>query len=333
LFTVPAWLVSLVLHLALLILLALWTAAQPEVINRVLISAGEIDPQEAFEQLAELDFEDLRNLPDVPSADMISVVPDVGITALGDVTAAADMALHFDAIDVSWPVSSFDEIGSLFGRQGKGLADIGDGLAAAATFFGARAKGQTFVFVVDNSNSMGQGRFETALVELARAVDAMTPEQKFFVIFFSDTAYRLFHPAPASDFVEATDRNKERLKKWLSTVQMCFWTRGEEAIREALSLEPDVIYILGDGAFTDNTTDILTAPHYRPTPIHTVGMEVDQAGERQLQAIAKSNHGTYRFVNASAQAKRMARSDPIPRNRIRGPVWGIKLPPVEIKRR
>ena len=51
------------------------------------------------------------------------------------------------------------------------------------------------MFVVDNSNSMIRGRFETALLELIRTVDNMTPKQQFYVIFFSDTAYRVFHPS------------------------------------------------------------------------------------------------------------------------------------------
>ena len=86
------------------------------------------------------------------------------------------------------------------------------------------------MFVVDNSNSMTRGRFETALLELMRTVEGMNPQQQFYVIFFSDTAYRMFHPAPAPSLVPATERNKERLKSWLSTVQMCLHTQGREAL-------------------------------------------------------------------------------------------------------
>ena len=94
-------------------------------------------------------------------------------------------------------------------------------------------------------------------------------------------------------------------------------------------MKPDVIYILGDGVFTDDTTDMLTAPHDRRLPIHTLGMEVDSRGEEQLRAIAQANHGTYREVNASPQAQQMAQAAPIRRNRTRGPVWGLKLPLVD----
>jgi len=219
-----------------------------------------------------------------------------------------------------------DEIGALFGTEGEGLATIGEGLMGKVKFFGSASQGRSFVFVVDNSNSMGKGRFETALNELMRSVDGMSSAQEFYVIFFSDTGYRLFHPNPAPRMVPATESNKQHLRSWLYTVQMCLQTRGEDAMKVAFSLNPDVIYILGDGAFTDKTESILTAAHNRRTPINTVGMEVQEKGERQLKAIAKANNGTYRLVAASPVAKKMAKENPVKKNNTRGPVWGLKLP-------
>jgi hypothetical protein len=94
----------------------------------------------------------------------------------------------------------------------------------------------------------------------------------------------------------------------------------------AFSMRPDTIYILGDGAFTDDTTKMLTAPHNRSIPIHTFGMEVDPKGEWQLRDIAKANHGKYTPVRAHPLALQMAQKNPIPRNRTRGLVWGVTLP-------
>lgn len=178
---------------------------------------------------------------------------------------------------------------------------------------------------------MTRGRFETALDELMRTVEVMSPKQQFYVIFFSDTAYRMFHPEPAPRLVSATDSNKKKLRSWLYNVEMCLKTKGEEAITTALSLKPDVIYILGDGVFTDRTSEKLMAPHNRTIPIHTVGMEVDPAGERQLRSIAQANSGTYRLVSATPAAKMMAMRKPIKRNRTRGSVWGVDLPLVNPK--
>jgi hypothetical protein len=265
--------------------------------------------------------------------DLTSDIADVGVLALGDLSMPAEIEAGGDIGELSLPETTIDEIGSMFGKDGDGMADIGEGLKAAASFFGARSRGDEFVFVVDNSNSMTRGRFETALMELMVTVEAMTPQQKFCVIFFSDTAYRMFHPERAVGMVPATEQNKQRLRSWLGTVEMCLHTRGEEAVSQALAMRPDVIYILGDGVFTDGTTQILTASHNRPIPIHTLGMEVDPAGARQLQAIAKANGGTYRLVGASPQAKMLASKNPIRRNNIRGPVWGVKLPLVAAKQK
>lgn len=52
-----------------------------------------------------------------------------------------------------------------------------------ADYFGSKAKGRRFVFVVDNSNSMTRGRFHTALNELVRTVEQMESDQYFHVIF------------------------------------------------------------------------------------------------------------------------------------------------------
>ena len=119
-------------------------------------------------------------------------------------------------------------------------AASGTGKAAPKSkpaFFGSKVSAVDYVFVIDNSNSMTKGRFETALNELLKAVAQLTARQRFYVIFYSDTAYPLFHPKPATDLVNATSRNKQRLKSWLETVQLCLKTNGKEAISAAFCFE------------------------------------------------------------------------------------------------
>ena len=97
-------------------------------------------------------------------------------------------------------------------------------------------------------------------------------------------------------------------------------------MRLALSLRPDAIYVLGDGAFTDDTTNQLTAVHNRRTPIFTLGMQVPDKGKSQLTRIAKANNGTYRLVTVAPGAAQAAARAPIKKNNTRGPIWGMKLP-------
>jgi hypothetical protein len=105
-------------------------------------------------------------------------------------------------------------------------------------------------------------------------------------------------------------------------------TRGEEAFEKALALNPDIIYILGDGAFTDKTEQLLTTPHSRKTVMHALGMKVDDKGERQLRAIATANGGTFHPVDVNRDSVKaaIAAGITIKDNRTRGSVWGLMLP-------
>ncbi|MGI9470449.1 MAG: VWA domain-containing protein [Rubripirellula sp.] len=195
------------------------------------------------------------------------------------------------------------------------------------SFFGRRVAAVNYVFVIDNSNSMTQGRFETALNELVIAVNQLTPKQRFYVIFYSDTAYPMFHPQPASELVNATPKNKEKLQYWLNTVQLCLKTNGRQAIAAAFSLQPDVIFVLGDGAFTDGASNFFAARPQTKIPLHTLGMEVKPKDAVAFQQLAKANGGTYKDVGVADGARAFARQNPRPRNSVRGPVWGITLKP------
>ena len=228
----PAWLVSLVAHLALLLALALTKFAEENRPTGVFVTAEAFEVAEELMENWEVELDVLQPLQ-IESLASDAAVPDVGVLALGDLTLAAELAGQDAWGELPLPQTTLDEIGFLFGADGAGMADIGEGLKAAS-FFGARSRGERFVFVVDNSNSMIRGRFETALLELIRTVDNMTPEQQFYVIFFSDTAYRMFHPNPAPGLVSATESNKRRLKSWLSTVQLCLHTEGREVPESTL---------------------------------------------------------------------------------------------------
>ena len=192
--------------------------------------------------------------------------------------------------------------------------------------FGTAKSATDYVFVIDNSNSMTKGRFETALYELMTAINSLTPKQNFFIIFYSDTAYAMMHPKPVSKMVAATPRAKEIVNVWLNTVPLCLRTNGREAIELGFKLNPDVMYILGDGAFTDKAHDFVARMPRTKTIVHCRGMEVDANKARGFEAIAKAHGGTYKDVGVHPYAAELAKKKPRPRNSIRNGYWGLKLP-------
>jgi hypothetical protein len=318
---VPAWLLSLVVHLVGLVILALLTlAVDSEKDQRVITAFSEQETTE-LELFEPVEMEVELEQTETPSESL-----DVNAQLLDTSDLAASIDPSDVAVDVSLDaVATFDtssllqDLDSIGGRRG-----IPGG---EAMFFGTKSKGRRIAFVVDNSNSMGRGRLETALIELTRAVERMESNQQFFIVFFSDTAYPMLHPRGVKKMLPATVENKRKIEYWLETVQRCLRTDGLEAVNMALTLRPDVIYILGDGAFTDRTARELTRRKLPGVTIHTLGMQVKANVEESFRQIAVQHKGTYKDVGVSAVGLQMFRRSPRPANRNRGKVWGLKLPP------
>ena len=305
----------------------------------LLASDSESQPDNSMESLAEaIAAEPLADLGAPPSEELFADVPSA------DGAGAADVA-SFDPGDLLAEVAGgglgggLGEAGQKRGGQGSGGAANG----AAATFFGRAGQGRSVCFICDNSNSYRDGSFHAILDELARAVDSLRPEQSFFVIFSSDAAYPLFHPAGADALQPATVENKQKLRAWLGTVEMCSGGQGiYDAVRRAGALGADCVYLLSDGELGANVVTRLEAADFGSAVVHTFGVQQrvidrrtglvdpdrlrEQQGRNQnLITIATAHGGTFTSVTVPAAAAALERLRPIPRNRSRGVVWGMKL--------
>jgi hypothetical protein len=180
----------------------------------------------------------------------------------------------------------------------------GGGTAGSALFFGTQTKGDRFVFVLDNSSSMKNGRFEMAIAELVRTVEGLSPRQSFYVIFVSDQPYPMFYPQTEPQLIPATTQNKTRLREWLPKAILASGHNREmiKAMDIAASLRPQAVYLLWDGdlKYSDAVRlDVMT--HLTTTPwnfvVHTIGLGITSLdGEQNLTVIAQAHHGVYRRV-------------------------------------
>jgi hypothetical protein len=214
----------------------------------------------------------------------------------------------------------FSPPGGPVGRgEGKGVHGGGGGggvrgdAPGFSTFFGTRSQGDRFVFIVDNSSSMKDGRLEAALAELGRSVDALGRRQSFYVIFVADQVYPMFFPDRASELAFATPENKELLRAWLGKVQLAGGNNREliKAIDLAAELRPHAVYLLWDGdlrysdAVRRDVMNHLTSPQPWEFSIHTLGMgSLTAENEQNLFAIARAHNGTYRRIDVPKAAKR-----------------------------
>ncbi|MBI5758786.1 MAG: VWA domain-containing protein [Planctomycetales bacterium] len=185
------------------------------------------------------------------------------------------------------------------GTAGRGS---GDAAGAGQGFFDVQSGGNRFVFVVDCSASMNspyrsqqdpavKTRFQKVQLELVRAIQGLSSKQQFFVIFFNRRAI----PMPASELLPATPENQRACQEWVSQAFADGDTDPGDALRLALTANPDVIYLLTDGQFQRRVGTLITRLNQERVKIHTLGFGRYAAADL-LRDIAESNRGTYRFL-------------------------------------
>jgi hypothetical protein len=186
-------------------------------------------------------------------------------------------------------------------------AASGNGPMPQATFFGAQAQGNTFVYLVDNSGSMRRDRaFEAAKVELIRSLQSLRESQRYYVMFFGERLEKLSLDGlqPESRPIRATPGHIATTIQWVQRIPIRGGKAPNDALEAAIALEPDAIFLLFDG---DTQVDV--ASHLRRinryddllqgtvprVSIHTIGIYSDEHSDL-LRRIASENLGSYRFV-------------------------------------
>ena len=196
------------------------------------------------------------------------------------------------ALDVGPTVMSADAAAALKKKNGRDdrYGDSRDVPAwRQATFFGIKAEGKVFIFVVDRSGSMEDGdRLDRAKRELIRTVGAMQPPQRFQVIFYNDQAT----PMPGDLPKPADYPSRDRLARWLNRIDAEGGTDPRSAMALALGQKPDAVFLLSDGAFPDGTAPAIATLNRHKIPIHCVDL-AGGAGGDDLKVIARESGGQY----------------------------------------
>jgi hypothetical protein len=158
-----------------------------------------------------------------------------------------------------------------------------------ASFYGIKARGQLFLYVVDCSGSMDdQDRLERAKAELRRSVDALQSPQRFKVIFYNDRPV----PMPGDLPKPADYPSKTQLARWLPLVEPFGETDPRSSMALALAFKPDAVFLLSDGAFPEGTVEAVARLNPGKVPIHCVDLANGQAGDG-LRKIAADSGGKY----------------------------------------
>lgn len=168
--------------------------------------------------------------------------------------------------------------------------------------FGSDAvEGHSFVFVIDRSNSMGDGGLgvlRVAEIELQRALAGLSSNHKFQIIAYNQrVAY-----FSESGLVEATESSRQAVRHFFTTIGAMGATEHEPALLAALRLKPDVIFLFTDGGdphLNAVQIDRIAGRTAGRTSIHCLqfGRGPLQEGNNFLQRLANRARGSYGYID------------------------------------
>jgi hypothetical protein len=190
------------------------------------------------------------------------------------------------------------------GAVGSGSRSPGD--SGTVQLFGIAATGHKFVYVFDRSGSMGgDGRRALAVAkkELLSSLDGLESTQQFQLIFYNESPLH-FNPAgQAGRLGFATDENKQRARRFIEQRTAGGGTDHEKAIRLAINLRPDVIFLLTDAdeprLSSKQLEDIRRWAAGIIIHVVEIGPGPDPGGDSFLRRLARENGGRHVYVDAS----------------------------------
>lgn len=322
----PSWLVSLVFHLVLVLLMALFTVAGNSGLgDAVLLSVtsggndgpgdsdllaaslempSELESPQQLEAPAE--FAEIPTPVEVPTD--ISLIDPTGLVAPTELTGlpngTADSGMG----------------GGTGTGEGRGTgSDKGD--FAQTGVFGLVDEGADFVYVFDRSQSMnstfsytseGETVFSitpliAAKAELVRSLHDLDTQNRFHIIFYNHESW-LFDPGRNSHrgLITATPDNRTRAERFIASVYGDGRTRHVPPLETAIRMRPDVIFLLTDGEEKDDPSPAelarLRKLNNGRTKINVVQFCFEMRSEGGLVTLAKENGGRHIFMNVSQLA-------------------------------
>lgn len=330
--SLPAWTLSTVLHVAVL-LLAAWairpqTAAvvdEPDRTVSIVLASRSTDNTTEYFSRDETDPAAVDAATSAGQPTTAPAAPEAGDPFPADAAAESLLAeahlpdlldgLGPAAVDGSalaglpagpgpgrpriLPGQGDDEI--LANDPLRNRARVQSGPTTTIELFGHAGQGNTFAFLIDRSRSMGGeglGAIAAAERELVRELARLTPEHRFQIIVYNQS----YRPLNRAGLLAATDENKKRAEAFLSRTVAAGGTEHEPPLTAALRMRPDVIFLLTDGGpppLTSAEIDLLTAENGGRSTIHCLhfGSGPLQNENNFLARLARRNGGGYRYID------------------------------------
>ncbi len=301
----PAGFLSLLLHLAALVLIGLLAPAfasppsgePPRAGGIVLVQQAsgertyfsEADAAAASTQASE-------------SRELASALPSFGGTQLdaaGLLPRGEEIPLPGGGIERG---AELPTPGELLAGGGSGLRGSEHDYGVEIELFGAKGYGSRFLFVFDRSTSMTGEPLARAKRHLLAALPKLGDTHQFQVIFYNQepAVFNPHFPAPPS-MAFGTPRERGLAADFIERIVASGNTNHIAALRLALGVRLDVIFFLTYVVFTDtSTTELYTIRRWNHgTLVNAVEFgSGPSTGERNfLMVLAEENGGSHVYVD------------------------------------
>lgn len=291
-----AWCVSLIVHIAFLVLLGLWMGTRNE-------PAATLDSARFLweEQLTIPEFESTQTSPTADlKTDAAEQSAALAVFNTSSTVSAPEPVLRKNLLPAPEelalsPAAMTEYVGALAGLSKDGN---GNGTGEGEGLFGSTSGANSFVFVLDRSRSMNQPhqlsdeatRFQRLQEELIGFINRLEPSQSFFVIFFDEKTT----PMPAKGMVPATEANKLRYLNWVRNLTPDGRTDPRVAIKMAMKLAPEQIFFLSDGELDPvfQKQILKNPPGKWALNSYSFGMH----GGEFMRVLAEKHGGQYTFI-------------------------------------
>jgi hypothetical protein len=289
-----AWLVSAISHVAVLAVLAAITLQTQRPKDQVALSASAAEANQVSMQTFTIESSE----PEPETSQPKPSEMEYELSPVGQM-AATDFAPKMPPAPAAAAMTG-SRLASAAAMSLKSDSD------AQIEFCGVEGGGNHFVYLIDSSGSMGNA-FVSARAEVLASIGALKQNQRFYVVFFdAESDYmRLSNPSrdePRS--ANASPENQAALKRWAMRIAMDRGRAPYDALRFALKLRPDVIFLLSDGEFPQGIEDLLREENkvenlfgdsHPISIVHTIGYH-SKEGESRMRRIAEQNRGQYRYI-------------------------------------
>jgi hypothetical protein len=303
---IPAWLISMLLHLSVLTVLGLTLRLAPQ-------------PAAGTERTAEvgivLKHQEGQKEYYVGEQDGGSQSP---AAAARGATSLADALRQPSPLDPSRVLPKVPSVIGPGALDGGGVASAGKaasgpgagrelgGGKGRTSFAGIEAEGYKFAYVLDRSASMdGSGRspLDFAKSELLASLRSLGKTHQFLIVFYNEQP-TVFNPSGQKwKLAFANEQNKNRARRFIGSITAAGGTRHEQALLAAIHTQPDVIFFLTDG--DEPRLSAAQLDHIRREAggisINTVefGFGPKSGSTSFLAKLAGQNHGKYVYIDIS----------------------------------